>query len=188
MIKQRSQADGFLLLVSQDLDVRTVTIPVQDQIVYHEHLPDIAFPTHAEAEVQRRFAIVMLGLVIDIQCDLVLAPFLEVLGGTKPGFLFFPGNDDIGVDELIMQMLDAEEREQAIDDEFIDALMANDPFDIVVVRELVVDLLAAQLGVRFEKRSRCTGGMADLAPGKISEILLHSDDLCFHVTSPRVQV
>ena len=77
---------------------------------------------------------------------------------------------------------------QAIDDEFIDALMTDDPFDIVVVRELVVDLLASQLGVRLEERPRCTGGMADLAPGKISEILLLSDDLCIHVASPRVQV
>jgi hypothetical protein len=58
--------------------------------------------------------------------------------------------------------------------------MAHNSLVSIVVGKLIIDLLAAKIGIGLKKRPGCSGRIADFRPGQIGKILLIKNDLCLH--------
>ena len=66
-------------------------------------------------------------------------------------------NQHLCVDQLIREVLDAQEGKQAIGDDLVDAFVADDAFPGVIVGQLVIDLAVRPLLIGFEKGTGCPG-------------------------------
>jgi hypothetical protein len=88
---------------------------------------------------------------------------------------------NVRVDQLIVQMLNAQYRQQPVDDQLVHALVPDHAAQIVIISKLVIDLPAAELRRRLQERPRRPGGVADLAPVQIRQILFFVNNPCFHL-------
>ena len=104
MVKQGSQTDRLLAAVAQYLNIGTVAISVQDQIVYDQHLINIVFPPHTDAEIQGGFIRQSLQFLIGIQSGLGLALRFEIFRGAEINLMGSAIHRNIRMDQLIGQM------------------------------------------------------------------------------------
>ena len=138
MIEQRSQPNCLLPWISENFHIRTMPVTVENQIIHCQHLIDCLFPTQTDAEIHRAFIREMLSLVKSIQRDLAFTALLKILGRAEPGLVLFLIDQDSGVDQLIGQMLDPQNGEKPIHDDFIDTFMPDDTRPGIVVGQLVI--------------------------------------------------
>ena len=79
MIEQRSQPHCFLTGIAQHFHVGPMPVPVQNQVIHHQHLIDRVFPAHTDAKIHRRFIRQALHLVVSVQRKLAFPALLEIL-------------------------------------------------------------------------------------------------------------
>ena len=126
MVKQGSQTDRLLSAVAQHLNIGTVAIPVQDQIVYDQHLINIVFPSHTDAEIQGGFIRQRFQLFVGIQSGLGLALCLEILRSAEINLIGSAIHRNIRMDQLIGQMRNPKHGQQPVNDQLVHALMPDD--------------------------------------------------------------
>lgn len=81
MIKEGSKTQGVRACISQNFNICTMPVSVEDQIVDHDHLVDIFIPALGDAEIIMRLASISICLVIIVKGDFALAALLEMFVG-----------------------------------------------------------------------------------------------------------
>ena len=122
MVEEGGQLNSPFPAVSENFNVGTVPVSVEDQEINSKHLINIFFPSVADAKVQRGFTWLVLTFPVSIQRELALTSFLEIIGGAQINVIGLFVDDNIGMDQLVMKMGDAENVQQAVDHNLIDAL------------------------------------------------------------------
>ena len=81
------------------------------------------------------------------------------------------------MNHLIGKVINAQDRQQTIHNDFIHAFMANDTIPRVIVRQLVIDFSFSAFFISLQERTGRTGGMAYLFPTEITQVRKFMDDL-----------
>lgn len=80
----------------------------------------------------------MLDIPICVQGQLAFAPLLEVLRGTEIDLMLLAADEDICMNQLILQMGNAQNIQQTIHDDLVDTFMPDNAGHLIEVGELVV--------------------------------------------------
>ena len=75
MIEHRCHPDLMQTGIAQNLDISSVSVPIQDKIIQSDHLIDRTFPSVSDAEIIAVFSRICVHPVIIIERRLALSLF-----------------------------------------------------------------------------------------------------------------
>ena len=161
VIKQRRKPYGFAVAVGKYLDIGSVPVTVQNQIINHQHLPDIFRPAVSDAEGKRGFLVCAVHGEVFIQGNLPLTALSKVTGGAQPCPYGFIVDKDIRKYQLIGKVRNAKYGQQPISDDLIDRFM---PDNAVIKKFLyrIERMLFYWLNRRSQRKSYTWEGFNDL--------------------------
>ena len=110
----------------------------------------------------KAFLLVSKSPLICIERYLAFTAFFKIFGSTKPGFIFLLIDRDLRVNQLIGEVINAQDRKHSVHDDLIDAFMADDTVPRVII---AMSFVAGQTGVRGQQlvlrlRPQLPGGCA----------------------------
>lgn len=144
MIKQRGKTDTFIFFIPKYLDVCAMAVSIQNEEVDYEHLVNIWAPSLANAKFQRRFSRKLIQGIVFIQRGFIFPWLLKVFGRAEVSILLFPVHKNRSVDELIAQMVNAENGQEAIHNQLVHTLVADYTKKRVIVGKLIVQFMATK--------------------------------------------
>ena len=96
----------------------------------------------------KAFLLVSKSPLICIERYLAFTAFFKIFGSTKPGFIFLLIDRDLRVNQLIGEVINAQDRKHSVHDDLIDAFMADDTVPRVII---AMSFVAGQTGVRGQQ-------------------------------------